>query len=355
MAHRALIVGASGIIGTVLAEHLAGKGWHVYGLARRPPTLANVQPLAADLLQPDQLHRALSGLDITHVFFTSWSRQATEAQNCAVNGAMVRNLLHALCDAPNLAHVALVTGLKHYLGPFEAYGAQPNATPFREEQPRLPIANFYYVQEDEIFAAAALRGFTWSVHRPHSIIGHTPGHAMNVGLTIAVYASLCRETGRPFRFPGTEIQWNVLNDMTDAHLLARHLEWAATSERARNQAYNVVNGDLFRWNWLWPKIADFFGITSHYTGEPAPLTEAMKDIAPVWREIATRHNLVEPDVNRLAPWWHLDLNLSLPMECIADMSKSRLHGFLDYEYTPQALFKLFRRLENDRVIPPYHR
>ena len=50
-------------------------------------------------------------------------------------------------------HVALVTGLKHYLGPFEAYGKGTlPATPFREEQPRLEIENFYYAQEDEVFA-----------------------------------------------------------------------------------------------------------------------------------------------------------------------------------------------------------
>lgn len=35
---------------------------------------------------------------------------------------MVRNVLGALSRAGSVTHVALVTGLKHYLGPFEAYG-----------------------------------------------------------------------------------------------------------------------------------------------------------------------------------------------------------------------------------------
>ncbi len=35
---------------------------------------------------------------------------------------MVRNLLNALAPPGRSQHVALVTGLKHYLGPFEAYG-----------------------------------------------------------------------------------------------------------------------------------------------------------------------------------------------------------------------------------------
>jgi nucleoside-diphosphate-sugar epimerase len=354
MTQRALVVGVSGIIGSAVAEHLGAQGWQVHGLARRPATgLPNVQPIAADLLDAPRLEEALAGLDVSHVFFTSWSRQATEAQNCEVNGAMVRNLLHALRRAPSLSHVALVTGLKHYLGPFDAYGSQPHPTPFREEQERLPIPNFYYVQEDEVFAAAKERGFTWSVHRPHSIIGHATGNAMNVGLTVAVYATLCRETGRPFLFPGSEIQWNVLNDMTDAGLLARHLEWAATTEQARNEAYNVVNGDLFRWSWLWPRIAGFFGVEPGYAGRQLSMVEEMKGIGPIWQEIAARHGLVEPDISRLATWWHLDLNLGLPIECIADMSKSRLRGFLDYVYTPDALYGLFRRLGRERIIPSY--
>ncbi len=79
---------------------------------------------------------------------------------------------------------------------------------------------------------------------------------MNMGVTLAVYATICRETGRPFLFPGSAMQWNGLTDMTDARLLARHLEWAATTEAARNEAFNVVNGDVFRWSWMWGASPD---------------------------------------------------------------------------------------------------
>ncbi|MGO4843554.1 NAD-dependent dehydratase, partial [Rhizobiaceae sp. 2RAB30] len=83
-----------------------------------------------------------------HVFFTAWSRQSTERENIEVNAALLGNLLNALRDSP-VEHVALMTGLKHYLGPFEAYaaGEMPD-TPFHEDEPRLPVPNFYYAQED---------------------------------------------------------------------------------------------------------------------------------------------------------------------------------------------------------------
>src|SRR5439155_1610807 len=118
------------------------------------------------------------------------------------------------------------------LGPFEAYAkAQPD-TPFSEDQARLPYENFYYVQEDILFAAAERDGFTWSVHRPHTLIGWALGNAMNMGVTLAVYGAICRERGRAFRFPGSREQWEAVTDVTDAGLLAEHLVWAATTPAA---------------------------------------------------------------------------------------------------------------------------
>ena len=197
MQRSALVIGASGIVGNNLARRLASSGWEVHGLARHPPgDIEGVRPVAADLLDPPALRTALDRLRPSHVFLATWLRQPTEAQNITVNGALVRNLLDALSPHRCLRHVALVTGLKHYLGPFEAYGKGTlPATPFREEQPRLAVENFYYAQEDELFAAAARDGFGWSVHRPHTIIGYALGNAMNMGVTLAAYATICRETG----------------------------------------------------------------------------------------------------------------------------------------------------------------
>jgi nucleoside-diphosphate-sugar epimerase len=248
MEKRALIIGATGIVGGNLAQHLLASGdWNVTGLSRgRTATDSGIDSVTADLASNDSVSRALHGRHFTHVFITAWSRQSTERQNIEVNGAMVRNVLDALGPFGTLRHAALVTGLKHYLGPFEAYaqGSVP-LTPFREEQGRQPVDNFYYEQEDRLFEAARRYDFNWSVHRPHTIIGFALGNAMNMGTTLAAYATLCKETGQPFVFPGSEAQWNSLTDMTDARLLARHLEWASSSPNASNEDFNVVNGDVF--------------------------------------------------------------------------------------------------------------
>src|SRR3954454_4459815 len=198
MRGRALVVGATGISGGNVAARLLADGWRVSGLSRRADGLdPRVTHLPADLLDAEAVAAAVRGTAPTHVFFTTWSRCETEAENCAVNGQMLQNLLDATSAEGSVRHVALVTGLKHYLGPFEAYAKVQPDTPFSEEQARLPYENFYYVQEDILFAAAERDGFTWSVHRPHTLIGWALGNAMNMGVTLAVYAAICRETGRP--------------------------------------------------------------------------------------------------------------------------------------------------------------
>ncbi len=354
MKKSALIVGASGIVGQNLARVFVQKGdWEVLGLARRPLVLPGVQPIAADLQEPSSLRTALDGRAPTHVFLATWLRQPTEKENIRVNGGMTKNLLDAVRPLKSVEHVALVTGLKHYLGPFESYGkgALPE-TPFREEQPRLPIDNFYYAQEDEVFVAAARDGFSWTVHRPHTIIGYALGNAMNMGVTLAVYASLCRKTGMPFTFPGSAAQWLGLSDMTDASQLAEHLRWAASTPAARNEAFNVVNGDVFRWSWMWRQLAAFFGIeAAPFPESQMPLDAQLHDAAPKWRALAEEHGLVQPNIEALISAWHTDADLGRPIEVTADMSKSRRFGFTGYRATDQCFADLFTRLRAERVIP----
>ncbi len=353
MSKNALVVGASGIVGNAATALLLEQGWTVHGLARRPLGDDGMLPIAADLRDAAGTAAALAGLKLDAVFITTWLRQDSEAENIRVNAAMVRNLLDGLRPDGAVGHVALVTGLKHYLGPFEAYGQGilPQ-TPFREEQGRLDVDNFYYAQEDEVFAAAARDGFTWSVHRPHTVIGEAVGNAMNMGTTLAVYATLCRETGRPFRFPGSAAQWDGLTDMTDAGQLARHLLWAATTPAAANQDFNVVNGDVFRWKWMWGRIAESFGLeAAGFDGTVRPLQRQMADDAGIWRAIATREKLAEPELSRLASAWHTDADLGRPIEVVTDMSKSRRLGFTGYVPTDDAFLALFDRLRAARLIP----
>ncbi|WP_322410042.1 SDR family oxidoreductase [Microbacterium invictum] len=352
---RALVVGASGIAGQTVSRQLIDQGWEVHGLARRPGRRPDgVRPITVDLLDPDATATALAGIRPEIVIVTAWIRKDTEAQNIEVNTATLRNLFAALEPDGGVRHVALLTGLKHYLGPFEDYATGVKAeTPFHESEPRLPSPNFYYAQEDVLFEAAEKLGFTWSVHRSHTVFGFAVDNAMNMVLTLSVYATLCRELDRPFVFPGSIAQWNFVTDVTDADLLGEQLVWAATHPEGENEAFNIANGDQFRWRWLWPQIADHFNVAWAGPSEtPLTLEEQMTALAPgVWTQIAEREGLAEPDVTKLASWWHSDSDLGREVECLTDMTKSREAGFLNFRSTPKSFFDKVDRYREARLIP----
>ena len=351
---RALVVGSTGIAGQTVSRQLADHGWQVTGLSRSGSlAIPGVTNAVADLLDPVGLAAALAGSAPELVIITAWMRHDTEAENIEVNSATVRNVLAALEPEKSVRHVSLLTGLKHYLGPFEFYGQGVMAdTPFHEEEPRLSFPNFYYAQEDEVFASAERNGFTWSVHRAHTVFGFATGNAMNMVLTLSVYATICKELGLPFVFPGSQVQWDGLTDVTDADLLGEQLIWAGTHAAGENQAFNIANGDVFRWRWLWPQIAAFFELDwEGFAVEPRLLTDRMSGMESTWREIAEKHSLVESDLGRLASWWHTDGDLGRQIECLTDMTKSRTAGFMNFRSTPHSFFDKVERYRAAHILP----
>lgn len=352
----ALIVGVNGISGSEVARQLTARaGWDVLGLSRRQHELPDgVQPVIADLQDADSVATALDGLRPTHVFYNAWARQDSESENIRVNEAMARNLFDALQQSGSVKHAALLTGLKHYMGPFEAFGTgEMRETPFNEESERLDTPNFYYNLEDVLFEAAARDGFTWSVHRAHTMTGYAQGNAMNFALTLAVQAAIARERSEPLVFPGTEMQWNCLTDFSDAHIVASQMIWASTTEGVGNQAWNVANGEVFRWRWLWPRLADALGVEwEGFNGTRRPLVDQLAGLEPLWEEMAAKYTLKEPRLSRVASAWHTDSDLGLNVEVVTGMTKSRLAGFTDYVSTEQAFLDLFDRYEEDDLVPP---
>lgn len=351
---HALVVGSTGIAGQALCQELTSRGWAVTGVSRRSAVdIAGVDPVLVDLTDPAAVAASLRGLDPSAVFFGVWMRMSSEAENIRVNGGIVRDVLAQVAPSGNVRHVALMTGLKHYLGPFESYAkGESRATPFHEYEPRLDLPNFYYAQEDEMWASAEQHGFSWSVHRSHTVIGFAVGNAMNMGMTLAVQAALCRSLGRPFIFPGNEVQWNGLTDMTDADLLARQMVWTAETPALPSQPYNTANGDVFRWKWMWPRIAELLGVEPEgYDTRPRPLEEQMVGMEAAWTDLAGREGLAEPDLSRVASWWHSDADLNRPLECFTDMANSRRHGFMDASVSLDSFGALFERLRRERIIP----
>jgi nucleoside-diphosphate-sugar epimerase len=353
MRNKVVIVGASGLVGGNLSNFLRTHDeWQTLGVTHSSPSNTD-ENLNLDLREDSSVDLLAQRCgDATHLFFCSWMKQDSEAENARVNGTMLRNALRGFLVSDAAKRITLVTGTKHYVGPFGAMEAANAHTPFREDQPRLNADNFYYDLEDILFEEAEKRGISWSVIRPHTIIGFAIGNLMNMGSTIAAYASICRETGRPFVFPGVPEQYHGVVDITDARLLAKHLVWQCDNEATSGKAMNVVNGDFFRWKYMWPKIAAAFDLpAAEYPGKATPLQDQMKDASDVWEHLAKKHNLSEYNIDRVASWWHTDFDLGRDFEAFNDMTVSRTLGFDEYQQSEQSFLDLFEQLRSEKIIP----
>src|SRR5436305_1802727 len=107
---------------------------------------------------------------------------------------------------------------------------------------------------------------------------------------LGVYAAVLREQGRALDYPGGAPR---VSQAVDVDLLARAIGWAGEAAAARNQVFNVTNGDVFTWENVWPTIADALEMMP---GSSVPLSLAQKYpkwIAP-WDELRRKHDLISP-------------------------------------------------------------
>nr|ACZ66261.1 progesterone 5beta-reductase 2 [Digitalis purpurea] len=360
----ALIVGVTGIAGSGLAETLSksdtpGGPWKVYGVARRPcpEWLAklHVSYIQCDIGSTDDTSAKLSPLsDITHIFYVSW----TGSEDCDKNAIMFKNILDSVIpNAPNLKHISLQTGIKHYWGNMVDEMDTTNVShdcPFYENMPRLRQPNFYYNLEDLLYEACGTQNgaLTWTVHRPALIFGFSPCSLMNIVATLSVYAAICKYENKPLVYTGTETSWNCLVDAVDSDLLADHLVWGAISPNAKNQAFNINNGDVFKWKHIWKVLADQFEIEFvGYEGkEPVSLEGLMKDKDSVWDEIVERYDLVPTKLKDIAAFWFADVAFSIE-GAVSSMNKNKEFGFMGFRDSTKSFISSVNKVRTYRFVP----
>lgn len=349
----AVIAGATGAASKRLKEVLlADAEWRVVGLSRNPPKSdqARLSFIAADLTNVESTRHALAKVpEATHVFYTAraqFSDASKGVEDVEGNAAMMRNLIDgAEAAAKGLEHVHLVEGTKWYgmhLGRM--------ATPAREDDPRHMPPNFYYAQEDILRERQAGKRWTWSASRPGFLYDFAPERPRNMLPTIGVWAAMCREMGMRLDFPGKLANYTALFEATDATQLARAVKWMATAEGARNQAFNVTDGTVFRWERLWPRIARFYGLE---LGQVRPLNLGlwMSDKAPLWEAMAKRHGLASSRMDDVVTWNFGDFLWGLEHDVVSSMTKIRLAGFHDTVDTEDRLLALLAQYREAKILP----
>ena len=173
---------------------------------------------------------------------------------------------------------------------------------------------------------------------------------MNLAMVIAVYATISKKLGVPLRFPGKPGAYTSLIEMTDAGLLAEATVWAATNPECANQAFNINNGDLFRWQEMWPKIAAFFDMD---VAPPLPMSldVAMADKESVWDELVEEHHLARTPYSDVSSWGFGDFVFGWDYDFFADGSKARRFGFHRHVDTEAMFLDIFANLQARKIIP----
>lgn len=349
--HTALVVGANGVIGSNLIAHLEELGnWNIIGLSRRGGShTSKTKYLPVDLLNKADYEAKLNNLTaVTHIFYAAYQDKPTWAELVQPNLAMLTNVVETIERvAPDLQHVSLMQGYKVYgahYGPFK--------TPAKESDGGHMPPEFNVDQQQFLEKKQRGKKWTWSALRPSVVGGTALGNPMNLILVIAVYAAISKELGIPLRFPGKPGAYDKLMDMTDAGLLAKATVWAATSPQCANQAFNITNGDLFRWNELWPKIAAYFEME---VAPPLhmPLQTIMADKASVWALIQQKYGLKKYGYDQVSSWAFGDFVFSWDYDFFSDGSKARRLGFHEFVETEKMFFDLFDELKSNGVIPKF--
>jgi nucleoside-diphosphate-sugar epimerase len=360
------VLGASGVVGHAATERfLRDEGYDVVAVSRRRPDLPardGYLHLDIDLRETDAVAAAVHGAGpITHVVYAALVEKAdliagwTDREQIDTNRLMLANVLDALraARAP-LVHMSVLQGTKAY-----GYHVGRMRIPGKESQPRVDHGNFYWAQEDLVRAAGRELGFSLTIFRPQFIFGGVLGVAMNLIPVIGVYAALCRELGRRFAFPGGA---SYVAEACDSRLLADALHWAATSPSARDETFNITNGDVFEWRDLWGSFARALDVEPG-PDEPLSMARWLPDQEAVWPRIVRRHGLRAPSLPEMlglshryaddAFAWTPD-GSPLPSRSnpvLLSTVKLRRAGFGDCIDTEEMFAYWFARLRAERVLP----
>lgn len=354
-----LVAGASGVVGLAAARRLAADGTRVLAVSRRAPRhLGAAEHHRLDLADASAC-RAFGHdhHEVTHLVYAAVQEAPglapgwTDPVQIAANEAMLTNLLDALLLHGVLRHVTLLQGTK-------AYGVHVDTEvpiPCREDSPRHPHPNFYFAQEDALRARASVHGLTFTILRPQIVFGDALGSNMNPLVALALYGALLAAEGRPLHYPGGP---RHVSEAADAELVADAIAWCGHEPAARDQIFNVANGDVFVWRDLWPAIAATLDVPR---GDDVPmsLVDFFSTRHRAWAGLVARHHLDAPtDLDDALGQSAIYADMLLGVHgsrpgppALVSTVKLRQAGFARCVDTEAMVVRLLRTLQERRVVP----
>jgi hypothetical protein len=176
---------------------------------------------------------------------------------------------------------------------------------------------------------------------------------MNLIATLSIYASVLKERGDPLYYPGTG---SPMVEATDTGLIAQCAEWSLHSPNAKNQTFNLTNGEFFSLRAEWPFIAKCLGMQPGTEDRVISFSSTMPTMAKEWDAIREKYSLKAPPLEEFLGQsaqfsdfiFARKEGVPSAMSCI----KVRRAGFGEYIYSDEMFGKWFERYREERFLPP---
>ena len=357
---KVAVVGASGVVGRAVLEALIDADIPASGFSRRPPAdLPQASFVALDLLDSDGVAQVAKDHmpDVTHLVYAALFEKPGlimgwhEADQMQTNLLMLQNPLEPRQESTALRHVTLLQGTK-------AYGAHvgPMKIPGLERDPRHQHDNFYWLQQDYLEQAGDANNWSYTIWRPQVIFGHALHAPMNMLAALGVYAALRRHKGLPMTYPGGT---SAVSEAIDADLLAAAILMSFDNPAFAGETFNITNGDAFRWQDLWPSLAELFHLP---VGDPeARSLVELYDEEAVWLEVSQQHGLKPYSIRDLVgdSFYYADALLNVaghpaPPPALLSTIKLRQAGFNDCIDTVAMFERWYGKLAALKVLPSWN-
>jgi len=137
----------------------------------------------------------------------------------------------------------------------------------------------------------------------------------------------------------------------DSGLLARAMVWMATTPQCANEAFNITNGDLIRWEHTWPRIARYFNMEAG-PRRRISIANAMADKGPVWDRIVQKYGLRPIGFQDIVRWPYGDFVFTPEYDIVSHLGKLRRFGFHETVDTEEMFFRLWDEMRAHKIIPP---
>ncbi len=124
----------------------------------------------------------------------------------------------------------------------------------------------------------------------------------------------------------------------------------STAPQCANEAFNITNGDFFRYQHLWPAFARHFGLPAGGV-ETVDVPTRMQGTEKLWDAMVEKYGLQRHPLSLLVNWNFANYAFSNDWDVMSDTTKCRKFGFLDFVDSEQMFLDQFSALQREKIIP----